>query len=233
MSVTKDTGYAWLQELICEGFLDVPASSSDVVRRIAEKFGRRWETARVQVYMRKFVGIVHAVKPRGSRVNYWVLASVGRADALTAIGKSSRVLEIEHNLFAAELESKLQRSFSKELTELRGVFGKYGNSTAFLLRKILEKLLVICFRKVGKGALIEDARRPGGLVGLEAMIDLAIRERVNSAPILTGRTGSEIKGIKFLGDTAAHNPMVDVDVADILPQMPYILTAYKELALHL
>ena len=60
VSVTKDTGYAWLQELICEGFLDVPASSSDVVRRIAEKFGRRWETARVQVYMRKFVGIVHA-----------------------------------------------------------------------------------------------------------------------------------------------------------------------------
>ena len=161
-----------------------------------------------------------------------MLASVGRADALTAIGKSSRVLEIEHNLFAAELESKLQRSFSKELTELRGVFGKYGNSTAFLLRKILEKLLVICFRKVGKGALIEDARRPGGLVGLEAMIDLAIRERVIRLDS-TRRTGSEIKGIKFLGDTAAHNPMVDVDVAEILPQMPYILTAYKELALHL
>ena len=56
---------------------------------------------------------------------------------------------------------------------------------------------------------------------------------MNSAPMLTGRTGSEIKGIKFLGDTTAHNPIVDVDVADILPQMPYILTAYKELALHL
>jgi len=41
------------------------------------------------------------------------------------------------------------------------------------------------------------------------------------------------RGIKFLGDTAAHNPMVNVDVADILPQMPFIVTAYKELALHL
>jgi hypothetical protein len=97
----------------------------------------------------------------------------------------------------------------------------------------LEKLLIISFRKCGKGNLIEDVRKPGGLIGLTAMVDLATRERVNSAPILTGKTGSEIRGIKFLGDTAAHNPMVNVDVADLLPVMPFIVTAYKELALHL
>ena len=65
------------------------------------------------------------------------------------------------------------------------------------------------------------------------MIELAMREKVNSASLLSGKTGNAIKGTKFLGDTAAHNPMVNVDISDILPQMPYIITAYKELALHI
>jgi len=233
MSLAEGTGYAWLRELICDGFMDAPVSSAEVVHRVREKFGRKWDTARVQTYMRKFVRIVHAIKPKGSRVNYWVLASVPRANALQMIGKSTQVTEVEHSLFAQGLESKLQKNFSKELHELRGTFGRYGNSSAFLLRKVLEKLLIICFRKVGKGALIEDATKPGRLIGLESMIELAIKERVNSAPMLSGKTGSQIKGIKFLGDTAAHNPLVDVDVEDILPQMPYIVTAYKELAVHL
>jgi hypothetical protein len=233
ISVERDSGHAWLQELICEGYFDTPVSSKDVVKRIAERFSRRWTTSRVQIYLRKFVGIVQAIKPAGLHANFWVLASVSRSDALVMIGKSRRVVEIEESLFAPELEAKLQKSFSNELSELRGVFGKYGNSSAFLLRKILEKLLVISFRKVGKGDLIEDSRRPGGLIGLESMIELAMREKVNVAPILTGKTGNAIKGVKFLGDTAAHNPMANVDVSEILPQMPYMVTAYKELALHL
>ena len=235
MQLSLPTGkpHAWLRELICDGFMDAPVSSAEIVHRIREKFGRKWSTSRVQTYMRKFVGIAHAVKPRESRVNYWVLASTGRADALQMIGKSHRVIEVEHFLFAPDLESKLQKNFSKELHELRGTFGRYGNCSAFLLRKILEKLMIICFRKVGKGALIEDGSKPGGLIGLESMIELAMRERVNSVPMLSGKTGSHIKGAKFLGDTAAHNPLVDVAVEDVLPQMPYVVTAYKELALHL
>jgi hypothetical protein len=81
LSLAKGTAYAWLQELICDGFLDAPASSADIVHRVAEKFSRRWETPRVQVYMRKFSGIIHAVKPRGARTNYWVLASMPRSEA--------------------------------------------------------------------------------------------------------------------------------------------------------
>ncbi len=197
LSVARDTPHAWLQELICAGFLDVPVSSAGIVHAVAERFGRRWETSRVQVYMRKFLGIVHAVKPRGVRTNYWVLASMSRSDALRLIGKAHQVIEIEHSLFANELELKMQKNFSQELGELRDVFGKHGNCSAFLLRKILEKLLVITFRKCGKGALIEDVRKPGGLIGLTAMVDLATRERVDSAPILTGKTGSEIRRNKI------------------------------------
>jgi hypothetical protein len=233
LPVAEGTGYSWLRDLICDGFMDVPVSSADIVHRIKEKFGRRWQTSRVQIYMRKFVGLVHAVKPKGSRTNFWVLTSVNRADAVLRIGKTNRVIEVEHALFAPDLELKLQKNLSRELEELHGTFGRYGNSSAFLLRKILEKLLIICYRKVGKASLIEDKNKPGGLVGLEYMIELAMRERVNSVPMLSGKTGSQVKGAKFLGDTAAHNPLVDVDVEDILPQMPYVVMAYKELALHL
>ena len=189
LSLAKGTAYAWLQELICDGFLDAPVSSADIVHRVAEKFGRKWQTSRVQVYMRKFSGIIHAVKPRGVRANYWVIASMPRSEAIQLIGKSIKVLEIEQSLFASELELKLQKSFAQELDELRGVFGKQGSCTAFLLRKILEKLLIISFRKSGKASLIEDTHKPGGLIGLESMIGLAISERVNSAPILTERPG--------------------------------------------
>jgi len=44
------------------------------------------------------------------------------------------------------------------------------------------------------------------------------------------RTGREIKRIKFLGDTAAHNPLTNVEMNTIIPQMPFIITAFEELA---
>jgi len=50
---------------------------------------------------------------------------------------------------------------------------------------------------------------------------------------LSPKTAEKIEGIKFLGDTSAHNPLVNVDMETILPQMPFIITAYKELAKHL
>ena len=65
------------------------------------------------------------------------------------------------------------------------------------------------------------------------MVDIAAREKVGGLPILTGKTASEIRGVKFLGDTAAHNPLVDVDMKTIIPQMPFLITAFGELARHL
>jgi hypothetical protein len=62
------------------------------------------------------------------------------------------------------------------------------------------------------------------------MIEVAAREKVDGVPFLIPKTANEIKGLKFLGDTAAHNPLVGVDITSILPQMPYMITAYEELA---
>src|SRR5208337_2065970 len=114
--------------------------------------------------------------------------------------------------------------------ELRDVFGRHGNCSAFLLRKILEKLIIIVFAKNGKEQLLEDSARPGGWKGLKEMIEIAAREKHKGVPFLTGKTANETKGLKFLGDTAAHNPKVSVPMNSIAPQMPFMIIAYEELA---
>jgi predicted transcriptional regulator len=232
MNLDPSSIYEIIRRLLLDGLFDVPVPSALVVDRIRERFGRKLSTAYVQTYMRKFMeaGIVHAVKPNKSQSNYYVLTSMSRQDALLRIGKEKRVLEVEQKLFSDALVKKLERNFNVELAELHDNFGRHGNATAFLLRKILEKLLIIVFGKLGRDAQIADKGRPGGWKGLQEVIDVAAKEKVNGLPLLLPKTANAIKGIKFLGDAAAHNPLVGVDVTTIIPQMPFIITAYAELA---
>lgn len=232
LSIDPHSKHAILQKLIVDGFLDSPVSSKDVVSRIPQKSGKRWTTSYVQIYMKKFMGadIIQAVKPPGSRGNYWVLASVNSDEALRIIGKKGKARKIEEQLFSEELTKRLERDFGREMAELHDNFGRNGNCTAFLLRKILEKLIIIVFGKNGKEKLLEDKGRPGGWIGLKEMLETAAGEKLNGVAFLIPKTASEIKGIKFLGDTVAHNPLVDVELSTILSQMPFIITAYQELA---
>ncbi len=146
---------------------------------------------------------------------------------------SKEVKSIEDELFADVLVKKLGKSFSNELADLRLNFDRSGNCSAFLLRKILEKLIYIAFARNNIQYKLESKNHPSGLVGLETMVNIAAAEKIEGVPLIGPKTAQEIKGIKFLGDTAAHNPLVDVDMKTILPQMPFIITAYKELARHL
>ena len=232
LNVAPGSGYAKIKKLIAQGFLDRPVSSAEIVRRIRETCSEKWPTSRVQIYMKRFLSadIVHAVKPRGETQNYWVLADVPREQALKQLGKNRRIEEIEEELFSRNLTKRLRKNFHQEIHELRDNFGRNGNCTAFLLRKILEKLILIVFGKHNKQALLSDPARPGGWKGLKEIIEIAAREKVQGIPFLTPKTANEIKGIKFLGDTAAHNPLVGVENATILPQMAFIITAYEELA---
>lgn len=234
-STKPGSGTSRLRDLVLEGFLDNPVSSAEIVRRIGERFSERWITSEVQPFIVPLVraGIVHGVRPDGVNAVYWVISDISRDEALRILAKGRRIAHLEHELFSETLSAKLSKSFSAELNELHDVFGRHGNCTAFLLRKILEKLLIIVFRKTGKGSLIEDRTRPGRLIGLESMIDLATREKTNGAALLSGRTAGAIRGVKFLGDAAAHNAMANVEMAEIIPQMPFIIVAYKELAHHL
>lgn len=227
--------HAMLRQLVLDGLFDSPVSSAEVVRRIAEKFGARVKTSHVQTYMRKFMehGIIHAIKPEDSTANYYVLASVSRAQAASEIGKDRQARQVEQQLFSPDLLRKLGSNFSVDLAELHANFGKHGNATAFLLRKILEKLLIIVFGKLGRIGAIEDKRRPGGWRGLQEIVDIAAHEKVAGLPVLLPKTATEVRGLKFLGDTAAHNPLTNVSMLTILPQMPFLITAFEELARHL
>lgn len=232
MAVAPGSRYATIRKLILEGFFDSPVSSEQAARRVGERSGNRLKINHVQTYLKKFLtaDILHAIKPSGSNQNFWVLTSVSREDALALIGKTKKVRELQQELFSPDLTKKLRRDFGREMDELRDNFGKHGNCTAFLLRKILEKLLIIVFAKNKKEHLLEDKGRPGGYQGLKDMIETAAREKHGGIPFLTNKTANETKGMKFLGDTAAHNPKVSVAMTTIVPQMPYIITAYEELA---
>jgi hypothetical protein len=232
LDVAPKGHHSRIRKLIVGGVFDTPINSKELVRSLKEKTGKGLPIGYVQIYMKKFLtaGIIHAVKPRGTKQNYWVLASVTRNDALQQIGKTQKVRDIEEELFSSDLLSRLQKDFRHELEELRDNFGRNGNCTAFLLRKILEKLIIKAFLKHQKGPLLEDKASPGGWKGLNSMIEIATQEKHNGAPFLTRRTANEVKGIKFLGDVAAHNPLTSADMTTILPQMPFIVTAYAELA---
>jgi hypothetical protein len=232
LPIGRGSKHAILQKLIVGGSFDSPISSKDVVSRVLQKSGKRWKTSYVQTYMKKFMeaDVIQALKPPGYNGNYWVLASVNSDEALRIIGKKAKTRKIEEQLFSEELTKRLERDFGREMAELHDNFGRNGNCTAFLLRKILEKLIIIVFGKNQKEKLLEDKGRPGGRIGLREMIETAAREKLNGVAFLTPRTANEIKGIKFLGDTASHNPLANVEMSTILPQMPFIITAYEELA---
>jgi hypothetical protein len=232
MELDPKSNYELIRKLLLDDFFSVPVTSAQVVHRIRERFGRKLNTTYIQTYMRKFMGagVIHAVRPQNSMANYYVLTNVSRSQALQTIGKEKRVLEVEQQLFSDGLMKRLDKAFAVELSELHANFGRNGNATAFLLRKTLEKLLIIVFGKLGRDAQIEDSSRPGGWRGLQDVIEIAAKEKVNGLPLLSPKTANAIKGIKFLGDAAAHNPLVSVDTTTILPQMPFIITAYEELA---
>lgn len=128
-----------------------------------------------------------------------------------------------------ELKKDLGNDFKIEIGDLEYNYGKSGDCTAFLLRKILEKLIYLVFAKNGSLEKIKDQNKPNQLVGLDKMIQLSAREKINGKNILMPKTAKKLEGIKFLGDTAAHNPLMNVKMEMIILQLPFIDTAYREL----
>lgn len=131
------------------------------------------------------------------------------------------------NLFSERLVAKMNKDFEVELKDLHLVFGKSGTCTAFLLRKILEKMLFLVFAKNNQIKVIE---KNGEMIGLKSMLDEATKNKINGVHIILPKTAKSIEGIKFLGDSAAHNPLTNVEMDTIIPQMPFIITAYEEIS---
>lgn len=159
------------------------------------------------------------------------LTQRGKRGSVSYVQKyAPRHLVLNRDIFPDDLIIALGKDFDTELDDLRWNYGKSGNCTAFVLRKILEKLIFLAFAKNGLEDKLQDNTRPGNLVGLNAMLELAKSNKVNGKPFLTSRTADEVHGIKFLGDTSAHNPLVNVPMKTIDRAMPFIVIAYSELA---
>ena len=141
---------------------------------------------------------------------------------------AGREIALRPDVFSDELIKALGKDFEVEINDLRLNYGTSGTCAAFLLRKILEKLIFLSFAKNGFEDKLKNA--DGELVGLKTMLDMATVCKVNGKPFLMSKTAKEIEGIKFLGDTSAHNPLVNVHMKTIVPVMPFIITAYSELS---
>ncbi len=130
--------------------------------------------------------------------------------------------------FATDIIKFFGKDFETEIADLELNYGNSGTCTAFLLRKILEKLIFLAFAKNGLSDKLKD--KDGCFIRLKTMLNLATECKVHGKPFLMPKTAKAIEGIKFLGDTSAHNPITNVKMETIVPQMPFIITAYEELS---
>jgi hypothetical protein len=199
-----------------EGFFRDWQNQESVAVRMGER-GQNFQPSTLRMALMRAGHLIH--RKQNNLIEY--------IQTKPAISKA--VDKIENELFENTLIRKFGKDFEIEIKDLQHNFGISGNCTAFLLRKILEKLIFITFARHGLQAKLEDPSVSGRLVGLETMINTAAREKANGIPLLMSRTAQEIRGVKFLGDASAHNPLTEVDMKTIIPQMPFIITAYKEL----
>ena len=139
-----------------------------------------------------------------------------------------REIVLGPDVLSEELIKALGKDFEVEIHDLRLNYGTSGTCAAFLLRKILEKLIFLTFAKNGFENRLKNAESE--LVGLKTMLNIATVCKVHGKPFLMSKTAKEIEGIKFLGDTSAHNPLVNVHMKTIVPVMPFVITAYSELS---
>lgn len=230
LSIKKRSIHDYLVRLIKKGFLDYPRKSKEIASKIQKTYGKKITTSTIQTYIMKFmedeiISFFDIPKEQG---HYWYLAYITENEAKALIRLSNKEKDISTELFSDKVINKLKPKFEIELNDLWYVFGKSGTCTAFMLRKVLEKLIFLVFAKNSIGHLIQ--KQNGHFVGLKEMINLSTANQINGSPILMPKTGKEVQGIKFLGDSSAHNPLTNVDMRSIIPQMPYIITAFEELA---
>ncbi|MBS3101359.1 hypothetical protein J4204_04440 [Candidatus Woesearchaeota archaeon] len=125
-------------------------------------------------------------------------------------------------------KKKLGDRFQQDIRELNTAFTyDCGNSAAFLLRKILEKSIFYVFAVNNKTKLLKD--KNGNFMGLQDMINLCAKETIKGIPVLLPKTTKEIVGIKLLGDSAAHDYLMNIEVSEINHQLPFWTIAIKEL----
>lgn len=209
--------------LLERNLLEQPMMSEAIRERLYERAGLTVKVNNLTSHMKPFLeaGIVLRRKAKGE--------SEDRVIWYAAWQDEGYQPTLGTYPFDAVFEKSLGKSFETEFADLRLVYGKSGTCSAFVFRKLLEKAIFIALVKNGakENKLMDPSGRYLGLVNLLA---LATKVKHKSMPILSPKVYEKIQGVKFLGDSAAHNYLINVTMEDIVPQLPYVTLALKEIA---
>lgn len=171
------------------------------------------------------------------------LTRLKKTDDLSEVKESVQSIEEEIRTFRVHSELKgyselpesveeiidlLDDRFDDEKDELKDVYGRNSLSTAFLLRRILEKSIFFSFANAEEVDKIKDSQ--GNFVGLKDMINEARGfEYKEGKVMLDDRTGEKVHDVKFLGDVAAHNFLRTVSMTEIDAEIHKLKAALEEL----
>lgn len=216
-------------KLLKEGEFSGVLSSQELTHRLNEGAGKKIKvnnlTASMETLLNNDIVRVKIVGKGNNKRKFWFPGWMDkRKIEFNLTGKTSS----PEKIFSENLVKILGKDFETDMKDITLVYGRSGTCTAFLLRKILEKLVFLTFAKNGISHKLKDGNRD--FVGLKKMLDLCTKNKVDGKPYLMPKTAKEITGIKFLGDTSAHNPLINVDMKTIIPQMPFVITAYEEIS---
>ena len=176
----NDNARSCVRSLWEEGFFKNANPLGAVSNRITEKWGHNLPAADISNILSAAPFLIRV----GKRRSYQYKQKTSP--------KSKKIETIEEQLFSTDLISKFGSRFETEIKDLHLNFGRSGTCTAFLLRKILEKLIFLVFAKNGISGKLEG-KKTGRLVGLDAMVDSASQEKIDGIHILTPKTGGKIK----------------------------------------
>ncbi len=133
-----------------------------------------------------------------------------------------------------EISSCLGDSFKKEMQELKIVMNNCSNCTAFLMRKILEKLLFIVISKSDRKEDIKKLKeKEERLPNLTKLLNLSKNAEINNMHIISPKNINNLEGSKFLGDVASHDYLTDVSFEDIKQEISVWRISIKELSKNL
>lgn len=207
--------------ILTKEIIDKPTTSEYIQNKLYEVTGEKIPITSIIPFMQPFQksGVVRR-QIIGKRIFWYGSWYKGRISVST-----TRQLPFDQALLKV-----FGKNFQIDFEDFSFVYSKSGTCTAFLLRKILEKAIFLALIKNGVDENKLTDSSTGRYIGLEGLLNLASIVKVKSVPILLPKTLKKIQGIKFLGDVAAHNYLVNVDPEEITPQLPFITIALKELA---
>jgi hypothetical protein len=218
-----------IRTLIVDGeIILAPTTSKDICDKLSERFGATVPVGKINNYMKIF---------QKSNVVVGLTEKKGKAKRKLWLGSwlKAKNANLIQNMKALPISAKtitaLGKTFAIEINALRLVYGKSGDCTAFLLRKILEKAIFLAFAKNSMLNKLENPAKKPKYFGLDRMIEIAAAEKgKDNKPYITPSAAAKLGGVKFLGDSAAHNFVANVEIDEIPHQIPYISVALSELS---